>query len=146
VPAHRRFAWQLGLALCLCLSEGSEGAAQAGGSLDLSSTGVDAATRFTGQRWAQIRPPRDFEGGCVVGFLAFRFDATGYFIYNNHVRGAWWLDELGNLRLRTRDGVRFTLIVEGNTLRPNKNLPFMKRTDLFQRCGGAAAQVPTTDR
>jgi hypothetical protein len=45
------------------------------------------------------------------------------------------------LKLRTRDGLGFTLIVEGNTLRPNKNLPFMKRTVLFQRCGGVA-QAP----
>lgn len=137
---RRRFGWQLALALCLCLSESREGAAQAGGGLDFGSA-TDGVTRFTAQRWSQVRPSKDFDGGCVVGFLAFHFDSTGYFIYNNHVRGSWRIDEIGNLKLRTKDGLAFTLIVEGNTLRPNKNLPFMKRTNLYQRCGTVAQQV-----
>lgn len=95
---------------------------------------ADATSRFTGPRWSMIRPSRDFEGGCVIGFLAFQFSPTGYFVYNNHVRGSWRVDEIGNLKLRTRDGLIFTLVVDGNTLRPTRNLPFAKRTDLFQRC------------
>jgi hypothetical protein len=101
--------------------------------LDMSGD-ADSIARFTGPRWSMIRPARDFEGGCVIGFLAFQFSPTGYFVYNNHVRGSWRVDEIGNLKLRTRDGLSFTLVVDGNTLRPTRNLPFVKRTDLFQRC------------
>jgi hypothetical protein len=90
--------------------------------------------RFTAARWSQIRPNRDFEGGCVVGFLSFQFSPTGYFSFNNHIRGAWQVDEIGNLKLKTREGVRFTLIVMGDQLRPSAELPFIHRTDLFQRC------------
>jgi hypothetical protein len=90
--------------------------------------------KFTSARWSQIRPGRDFEGGCVVGFLAFQFSPTGYFSFNNHIRGSWRVDELGNLKLRTREGIPFMLIVEGDTLRTTTNLPFLKRTDLYQRC------------
>jgi hypothetical protein len=91
-------------------------------------------THFTTSRWSMIRPARDFEGGCVVGFLAFSFSDTGYFVFNNRVRGSWRIDELGNLKLRTRDGTQFTLLVDGETLRTYVNLPFIRRTDLFQRC------------
>jgi hypothetical protein len=96
----------------------------------------DAASveHYTATRWSMIRPNRDFQGGCVVGFLAFQFSPTGYFAYNNHTRGSWRIDEIGNLKLRTRDGQAFTLIVEGDTLRTTSTLPFIKRTDLFQRC------------
>ena len=93
-----------------------------------------AVLRFSAARWSMIYPDRDFEGGCIVGYRAFTFSPTGYFIFDNHIRGSWRIDELGNLKLRTRDGLRFTLIVEGNTLRPNRDLPFIRRTSLFQRC------------
>jgi hypothetical protein len=93
-----------------------------------------AIAHFTATRWSMIRPNRDFEGGCVVGFLAFQFSQTGYFVFSNRIRGSWRIDELGNLKLRTRDGIVFTLIVEGTTLRPTINLPFLRRTDLYQRC------------
>jgi len=118
------------LAACLWAASAASATAQ-----DLAKTS-DSLMRFTGPRWSLIRPARDFQGGCAVGFLSFRFDPTGYFIFNNRVRGAWWIDELGNLKLRTREGVRFTLLVEGNTLRPTRNLPFpfLNRTSLFQRC------------
>ena len=43
---------------------------------------------------------------------------------------------------QTLEIIPFTLIVDNNTLRPNKNLPFMKRTDLFQRCGSVAQEAP----
>lgn len=123
--------------LCLCflfalgLSAVDETRAQPRGLADVNT---DTMMRFTGPRWSQIRPDRDFNGGCVIGFLAFQFSPTGYFVFNNHIRGSWRVDELGNLRLRTRDGLVFTLVVEGDTLRPTRNLPFMKRTFLYQRC------------
>jgi hypothetical protein len=104
-----------------------------GGGLDLD-TGSDSMTRFTGPRWSQIRPNRDFQGGCVVGFLAFQFNPTGYFIFNNHVHGSWRVDELGNLKLRSRDGETVTMVVDGDIIRPTRTVSFVRRTDLFQRC------------
>ena len=94
----------------------------------------EAMRRFTGPAWSLVHPDRDFQGGCVIGFLAFRFSPTGYFVYNNRLRGSWRVDEMGNLLLRTKDGLKFTLIVEGNTLRPVENLPFARRFYEFQRC------------
>ena len=92
-------------------------------------------TRFTKARWSMIYPDKDYEGGCVVGFLAFEFSPTGYFAFNNHIRGAWRIDELGNLKLRTRDGVRFTMLVDGSTIRPSQDIPsLLKRSQVFQRC------------
>lgn len=93
-------------------------------------------TRFTTARWSMISPDKDFEGGCVVGFLAFEFSPTGYFTYNNRIRGSWRIDELGNLKLVTRDGQRVTLLVEGDTLRPSRNFAFLKRAELYQKCPG----------
>lgn len=99
--------------------------------LDLNG---EALTRFTGPAWSLVYPDRDYQGGCVIGFLAFRFSPTGYFVYNNRMRGSWRVDEMGNLLLRTKDGLKFTLIVDGNTLRPVENLPFARRFYQFQRC------------
>jgi hypothetical protein len=93
-----------------------------------------AMQRFTGPAWSLVYPDRDYQGGCVIGFLAFRFSPTGYFVYNNRVRGSWRVDEMGNLLLRTKDGLKFTLIVEGTTLRPTGNLPFARKFYQFQRC------------
>jgi hypothetical protein len=123
----------LSLVLVLGLGVPDDVRAQARG---LEDVNTDALTRFTGPRWSQIRPDRDYNGGCVIGFLAFQFSPTGYFVFNNRIRGSWRLDELGNLKLRTKDGQVFTLIVEGETLRPTRNLPFMKRTYLYQKCPG----------
>jgi hypothetical protein len=94
----------------------------------------DSIVRFTKVRWSMILPDKDYEGGCVVGFLAFEFSATGYFSYNNHLRGAWRIDELGNLKLRTRDGLRFTMMVDGGTMRPSQDVGPLKRGFVFQRC------------
>jgi hypothetical protein len=86
--------------------------------------------------WAMTLPERDFAGGCLVGFLAFKFQPNGYFIYNNRVTGWWRLDMASNqIRLRTRDGTRFMLAMEGDTLRVPQNLPFLKRGNTFQKCG-----------
>jgi hypothetical protein len=101
-----------------------------------ATRGGDATSRFVG-RWAQSRPPRDFEGGCVVGFLAFKFESSGYFIFNNRVRGTWFVDELGNIVLRTRDGERITLYYDGTSLRPAQNTKFTRRTFQYERCGAA---------
>jgi len=94
----------------------------------------DVAARFVGL-WSQSRPPRDFEGGCVVGYLTFKFEASGYFIFNNRERGTWWVDELGNVVLRTRDGLRLTLYFDGgSTLRPSQDTRFTRRTYEYTRC------------
>jgi hypothetical protein len=95
---------------------------------------ADLIKRFTGPRWSMIVPDKDYEGGCVVGFLAFLFSPTGYFTFNNKIRGSWRVDELGNLKLRTRDGLAFTLLVSGDTVRSNKTIQFLSRTMIFQRC------------
>lgn len=93
-----------------------------------------AVLRFTAVRWSMIYPDRDFEGGCVVGYRAFSFSPTGYFVFNNRVRGSWRIDELGNLKLRTRDGVRFTLVVESSGLRSFQDLGFIRRAELYAPC------------
>ncbi|HEX5658205.1 MAG TPA: hypothetical protein VFX59_13465 [Polyangiales bacterium] len=86
--------------------------------------------------WAMTLPERDFGGGCVVGFLAFKFQPNGYFIYNNRISGWWRLDtKSGNIRMRTREGLRFLLTKEGDTLRVPQNTPFMKRGNMFTKCG-----------
>jgi hypothetical protein len=118
---------------CLGLGFAAPGRAQDGQRPTLESR-PDELSRFTSSAWALIHPDRDYQGGCVVGFLAFRFSPTGYFVYNNRIRGSWRVDELGNLLLRTRDGLKFTLIVDGNTLRPTQNLPFARRFYQYQRC------------
>jgi hypothetical protein len=95
---------------------------------------ADFIKRFTGPRWSMIIPDKDYEGGCVVGFLAFAFSPTGYFSWNNRIRGSWRVDELGNLKLRTRDGLLFTMLVDGTTMRPSRTIQFLSRTMIFQRC------------
>lgn len=85
--------------------------------------------------WAMTLPERDFAGGCVVGFLAFKFLPNGYFIYNNRISGWWRLDLVsGNIRMRTREGLRFLLAKEANELRVPQNTPFLRRGNLFQKC------------
>lgn len=95
---------------------------------------ADYIKRFTATRWSMIIPDKDFEGGCVVGFLAFAFSPTGYFSFNNKIRGSWRVDELGNLKLRTRDGILFTMLVDGQQMRPSKTIQFLSRTQIFERC------------
>ena len=117
-----------------------EAANRAGASQLASVEGYDlngeAMRRFTGPAWSLVYPDRDYQGGCVIGFLSFRFSPTGYFVYNNRMRGSWRVDEMGNLLLRTKDGLKFTLVVEGNTLHPVENLPFARKFYQFQRCPG----------
>jgi hypothetical protein len=95
---------------------------------------ADVMKRFTTTRWSMIVPDKDYEGGCVVGFLAFQFSPTGYFVFNNRIRGSWRVDELGNLKLRTRDGILFTMLVEGQQMRSTRTIGFLSRTMIFQRC------------
>lgn len=117
-----------------------EAANRAGAAQQITVEGYDlngeAMRRFTGTAWSLVYPDRDYQGGCVIGFLSFRFSPTGYFVYNNRLRGSWRVDEMGNLLLRTKDGLKFTLLVEGNTLRPVENLPFARKFYQFQRCPG----------
>src|SRR5687767_6525818 len=115
----------------LCLFAAPPSRAQ---KLDLDP-GADNMVRFTRARWSMISPDKDYEGGCVVGFLAFEFSPTGYFTFNNRIRGSWRIDELGNLKLRTRDGIRFTMLVDGGTIRPSQDVGnLLKRNQTFQRC------------
>lgn len=93
-----------------------------------------AMAALANTRWSMILPERDYEGGCIQGFMAWRFSPTGYFIFNNKLRGSWRLDALGNVRLRTRDGLKFMLMLQDNQLRAVQNLPFMKRGNVFQKC------------
>jgi hypothetical protein len=95
---------------------------------------ADVMRLFTTTRWSMIVPDKDYEGGCVVGFLAFAFSPTGYFTFNNKIRGSWRIDELGNLKLRTRDGLLFTMLVDGQNMRPSRTIQFLSRTMIFQRC------------
>jgi hypothetical protein len=120
------------------IQEGADPVGLAGGGKTAMVEGYDlngeAMRRFTGPAWSLVFPDRDFQGGCVIGFLSFRFSPTGYFVYNNRMRGSWRVDEMGNLLLRTKEGLKFTLIVEGTTLRPVENLPFARKFYQFQRC------------
>jgi hypothetical protein len=122
------------------IESNDEAANRAGSSQIATIEGYDvngeAMRRFTGPAWSLVFPDRDYQGGCVIGFLSFRFSPTGYFVYNNRLRGSWRVDEMGNLLLRTKDGLKFTLIVEGTTLRPVENLPFARKFYQFQRCPG----------
>jgi hypothetical protein len=118
--------------------DGEDAVGRSGGGKTAMVEGYDlngeAMRRFTGPAWSLVFPDRDYQGGCVIGFLSFRFSPTGYFVYNNRLRGSWRVDEMGNLLLRTKDGLKFTLIVEGTTLRPVENLPFARKFYQFQRC------------
>jgi hypothetical protein len=157
-----RVAFMLMIGVLLCAADGSaqertrdeeqaprksedidsndEAANRAGSSQIATIEGYDvngeAMRRVTGPAWSLVFPDRDYQGGCVIGFLSFRFSPTGYFVYNNRLRGSWRVDEMGNLLLRTKDGLKFTLIVEGTTLRPVENLPFARKFYQFQRCPG----------
>jgi hypothetical protein len=126
---------RVALAAACALTIGLSGLqrAQADEALDIDPN-ADFIKRFTGPRWSMIVPDKDYEGGCVVGFLAFAFSPTGYFTFNNRIRGSWRLDELGNLKLRTRDGVLFTMLVDGRTMRSSKTITFLSRTMIFERC------------
>jgi len=126
-------AWLYLAAALIALLLGIAGVGRADEPLDIDPAATKLE-RFTATRWSLISPDKDYEGGCVVGFLAFQFSPTGYFTYNNRIHGSWQIDELGNLKLRTRSGVRFTLLVQGTTLRPSQTVAFLKRSHLYQRC------------
>jgi hypothetical protein len=107
----------------------SQGSAQ---ELDPEQPTGDAA--YVDTRWAMSLPDRDPMDACVGGFWTFHFFRNGYFVYSNKVRGVWRVDQLGNIRLKTRDGVALTLLVSGTTFRPNATVTFVKRSNVFQRC------------
>lgn len=90
--------------------------------------------RFTEAPWSQNYPDRAFERGCVDGFLAFEFSASGYFIFDNRLNGSWRQDELGNLVLKTRDGRRFRLVVNGDQLVLPQDFSIGRRGTQFQKC------------
>lgn len=127
--ANARVLFRLGWALLILPAQGA--AAQP---IDADpASGAGAA--FANTRWAMQVEGIELNDECVVGFWTFVFSATGYFTYNNRVRGSWRVDELGNLRLKTREGLKFTLFVEGTVLRPAANLGFVLRRQTFRRCG-----------
>lgn len=90
--------------------------------------------RFNGTMWSQSYPGLDYDRGCQDGFLAFAFNETGYFIYNQRMDGSWEVDPQGNLVLRTRDGERLRMIVNGDSMSPQRDASFAKRTDIYTRC------------
>jgi hypothetical protein len=92
------------------------------------------ATRFSGTYWSQIYPKRDYDRGCAIGFLAFEFQPAGYFIFDRKVTGSWQVDELGNLKLRTKQGEVLKLVVHSDTLEATSELGLVKRAYLYQKC------------
>ena len=97
--------------------------------------GPTGAMNYANTRWAMQVPDRDSTDACVAGFWTFQFSPTGWFVYNNKVRGSYRVDELGNVRLKTREGQMLTLIFNGITLRPAQTVSFVRRNNIFQRCG-----------
>ena len=93
-----------------------------------------AIARFAGTYWSQIYPSRDYDRGCAIGFLSFEFQPTGYFIFNRKITGSWRIDELGNLKLRTKQGETLKLIVNNDTLQATSDLGIVKRANLYQKC------------
>ena len=89
---------------------------------------------YANSRWVLQRPGQDPTDGCVGGFFSFQFSPTGYFVYNNKIRGSWVVDGLGNIRLKTSTGQMLKLIVAGNTLRPPGNIGFLLKKNVFERC------------
>ena len=107
------------------------------GQTQASTTNSDAASnsaRFSGGYWSQIYPNRDYDRGCAIGFLAFEFTPDGYFIFDRKVTGSWQVDEIGNLKLRTKQGEVLKLIVHSDTLQASTDLGLIKRADLYQKC------------
>lgn len=92
------------------------------------------AARFSGGYWSQVYPKRDYDRGCAVGFLAFEFQPTGYFIFDRKVAGSWQVDELGNLKLRTKQGQVLKLVAHSGTLEATSDLGLVKRSYLYQKC------------
>ncbi len=93
------------------------------------------ADRFTNRYWSQSRPDRNYLNGCVTGYRAFMFSDNGYFVFDRRIHGSWRLDQLNNLILRTRDGVRIRLIFDQQqTLSPSANVAFLRRDERFQEC------------
>jgi hypothetical protein len=94
------------------------------------------AQNYANTRWVLQRPDQNPTDACVGGFFSFLFSETGYFVYNNRIRGSWRVDQLGNLRLKTHNGPNVLLLANGNTLRPVANAGFVLKRNIFQRCEG----------
>jgi hypothetical protein len=115
--------------------------AEAQEKLDITADGPELAA-LANTRWSQIYPEFDFEGGCLMGFFTFRFNANGYFTFHNRVQGSWRIDERGIVHLRTRSGVRFMLMMEQDQLRIIKPVSVtagltvwtFRRNGRFQKC------------
>jgi hypothetical protein len=72
--------------------------------------------RFVSRNWSQIRPNLHFEYGCDTGWHSFSFRSDGFFIYDGNIAGAWWLDHLNNIDVRTNTGERMQLFYDGGNL------------------------------
>jgi hypothetical protein len=89
---------------------------------------------YANTRWVLQRPGQDPTDACVGGFFTFQFSPTGYFVYNNHVRGSWRVDGQGNIRLKTSKGQLLMLLASGSTLRAPGNVGFLLKKNVFERC------------
>jgi hypothetical protein len=89
---------------------------------------------YASTRWVLQRPGQDPTDACVGGFFTFQFSPTGYFVYNNHIRGSWRVDGLGNIRLKTSKGQLLMLLANGSTLRAPGNVGFLLKKNVFERC------------
>ena len=126
---HQAVALAAGLLLCPWASYSS-----AQESKGTAQETPNAIARFAGTYWSQIYPSRDYDRGCAIGFLSFEFQPTGYFIFNRKITGSWRIDELGNLKLRTKQGETLKLIVNNDTLQATSDLGIVKRANLYQKC------------
>jgi hypothetical protein len=89
---------------------------------------------YANTRWSLKRVDQDPTDACVGGFFTFQFSPTGYFVYNNHIRGSWRVDGLGNIRLKTSKGQLLMLLASGSTLRAPGNVGFLLKKNVFERC------------
>jgi hypothetical protein len=113
-----------------CLAIGADrGRAQ-----DKRGGDLDPRAEFAGTRWYLTIAEREAAEDCDSGYMTFYFDKTGYFMFNRRMRGSWRIDELGNIRLRTRDGLNLILLVQEEALAPASNAGFMRRRDVYKRC------------
>ena len=69
--------------------------------------------RFIARYWSQNRPNLNYGYGCETGWHSFGFRADGYFIYDGKISGAWWIDHLNNIEVRTNSGERMELFYDG---------------------------------
>jgi hypothetical protein len=70
--------------------------------------------RFVARYWSQARPNLNYRYGCETGWHSFGFRNDGYFLYDGKIAGAWWIDHLNNVEVRTNAGERMELFYDGD--------------------------------